>query len=77
MEKGFNLRIDVFKQQLLQVISDSNLPVSIVAYILKDIHNEINELYKQAVMNEYEEIAAAKQEQEEQSSSVEENAEEE
>lgn len=77
MENNFNLKIDVFRQQLLQIISNSNLPVSVVVYIIKDIYNEINDLYKQAVMNEYEESVAAQKEQEEQDNAIKENAEQE
>lgn len=77
MENNFNLKIDVFRQQLLQIISNSNLPVSVIVYIIKDIYNEINDLYRQAVMNEYEESIAAQKEQEEQDNAIEENAEQE
>lgn len=77
MENNFNLKIDVFRQQLLQIISNSNLPVSVIVYIIKDIYNEINDLYKQAVMNEYEESIAAQKEQEEQDNAIKENAEQE
>lgn len=77
MENNFNLKIDVFRQQLLQIISNSNLPVSVIVYIIKDIYNEINDLYKQAVMNEYEESIAAQKEREEQDNAIKENAEQE
>ena len=76
--RGIDLKADNFKNQLIQIISESNLPSSLVMYILKDMLNEVSMLYTQSAAKQYEEFCiAAQKEQEEQSNSVEENAEQE
>lgn len=50
-----NLKIELFKTQLNDVISNSNLPVGIVYLILKDTLNELAILYNQQVNQEYQE----------------------
>lgn len=50
-----NLKIELFKTQLNDVISNSNLSVGIVYLVLKDILNELSILYNQQVNQEYQE----------------------
>lgn len=50
-----NLKIELFKTQLNDVVSNSNLPVGIVYLILKDTLNELSILYNQQVNQEYQE----------------------
>ena len=50
-----NLKIELFKTQLNEVISKSNLPIGIVYLILKDTLNELTILYNQQVNQEYQE----------------------
>lgn len=41
MEKPIDLKTEELKQNLLNVINESKLPVFIVELILKDIYNEV------------------------------------
>ena len=51
-----NLKADNFNSVLLRDIHNSNLPVSTIYYILKDILNEIEMLYHQQADKEYKEF---------------------
>ena len=42
--RGYDLRADNFKTQLLNIINGSNLPSFAVMYILKDTLNEVEEI---------------------------------
>ena len=44
MDKPITLRIQEFQQNLSQVIADSDLPVFIIKYIIKDLNTEIDNL---------------------------------
>lgn len=72
--RGFDLKVEHFNTQLINLINSSNLPVSVIYYILKDTTDELNRLYKQTAEEQYQEFCeAAKQisEEEKQSSSEE------
>lgn len=57
--RGIDLKADNFKTQLISLINDSNLPSSLVMYILKDMLNEVSVLYTQSAANQYEEFCKA------------------
>ena len=46
---NINIQIKQFQQNLIQIIQESQLPVGIVYYILKNQLNEIDGLYKNTV----------------------------
>ena len=48
--------INMFKNNIAQVISTSQLPVSVLYYVLKDVVSEIGEVYQQTLLKESEEI---------------------
>lgn len=53
---NFNLKCDIFKNNLLNIINENQLPIAATYYILKDIFFQIENLYigtiNQAVLNE-------------------------
>lgn len=48
-----NLQIYELVQNLSNLINNSQLPIGIVYYIIKDIYQQMQELYNQQVTNEY------------------------
>lgn len=73
--RGIDLKADNFKNQLIQIISGSNLPSSLIMYILKDMLNEVSILYTQSAAKQYEDFCIAAQQ--EQENAIEENVEQE
>lgn len=61
--RGIDLKADNFKTQLTLVINKSNLPPSLVLYILKDIYYEVNDLYKQSVSKQYQDFCETEKEE--------------
>lgn len=51
-----NLQIEQFKQNLQNLIVQSQLPVGVVSLILYQIENEINKLYLEQVQKELKEM---------------------
>ena len=51
--RGYDLRVDNFRTQLESLINNSGLYPSTVLYLLKDITNEVNSIYNQAVNIQY------------------------
>lgn len=47
-----NKNIEQLRIDISQIITDSNLPVGIVYYVLKDMVNEIGYLYERTVQSE-------------------------
>ena len=63
--RGIDLKADNFKTQLINIINNSNLPPSLIMYILKDIYEEVVSLYNKSVSQQYEEMCEiAKKEKE-------------
>lgn len=53
---SINTAIDIFKNNLTNLIGNSQLPVGIMYYILKDITYEIQEVYNNSVEKERQKI---------------------
>lgn len=51
---GFNTCLNNFKSDMVNTINDSGLPVGIVYYIMKDLFIDIENAYKQTLINEKE-----------------------
>ena len=49
-----------FRQQLEQVINQSGLPIDVIYFVLKDVFNEVVDIYNNEITNE----EAAKQQEE-------------
>ena len=52
MEQGFNTQLNDFKNNLVNTINKSGLPVGIVYYLLKDLLVEVADSYKQTLIVE-------------------------
>lgn len=48
-----NLQIEITKQNLVNDINNSGLPVGVVLYIMKDLVNDLEKNYNQIINNEY------------------------
>lgn len=70
---GLNNQLNNFRKELLEKINDSQLPIGVVYYIVKDIFNDIATAYESAVLNELKEqaIQEAQKLQEEQKEDIE------
>lgn len=53
--KGLDLQVDMYKNNLVNLINNSNLPLSITYFLLKDILVEVENLYTQNVQKQYQE----------------------
>ncbi len=62
---NINLETERLKQTLKLTINNANLPIVIIKYILEDLTKEIQQLYKQNILQS---IQQEKQKTEEQSS---------
>lgn len=47
-----NLKIENFRNSLIDLLNTSNLPVGIVVYIIKDVYNLLIDQYKQILEEE-------------------------
>lgn len=64
--RGINLQIDNFKTEMVNLINESNLPIAVVYYVLKDVFLEVESLYNNTAAAEYQDFCdkAIKEEQE-------------
>ena len=53
MEKSINLQIEDVKNQLYEVINKSKLPISFMYYLMKDLMQDLTDVYNQTLTNEY------------------------
>ena len=45
MQQDINLVIEDFKDKLLDMVNNTNLPVSIIAYVFNDVNRDIQSSY--------------------------------
>lgn len=55
---GFNIYLYNFKNDMVNTINNSGLPVGVVYYIMKDLFNDIQNAYENTLKKEKEEIIA-------------------
>ena len=55
---GINTLINVFKENVSNVINNSQLPIGIVYYVLKDLLSEVEKIYTKSLQKESEERLA-------------------
>ena len=55
MEKPLGLKMGEFKQQISDAITNSELPIYILQYMIRDLYNEVNELARTQSIKELEE----------------------
>lgn len=51
--RGFDLKTEHFKTQLINIINGANLPPAMIFYILKDTLAEVKDLYDNTVSQQY------------------------
>lgn len=49
---NFNTRMELLKQNIVQLIGESELPVGVIYYILKDLFEDITNAYNQSLVLE-------------------------
>lgn len=64
-EIGINTGMNIFKENLVNLIGNSQLPIGVIYYMLKDIFVDIEKLYNETLEKEKEEIIKAQKEKEE------------
>ena len=52
---GINTLINVFKENVSNVINNSQLPIGVVYYVLKDLLSEVEKIYTKSLQKESEE----------------------
>lgn len=53
MERDINLIIEETKQSVINTLNKSNLPISIIYYIMRDLMNETSESYTSYINQAY------------------------
>lgn len=61
----FNLQIEMLKRNLIKSISDSELPIGVVHYIVKDILQDLTETYDEYLNEAYKKLQEENQKEEE------------
>lgn len=56
MDISINTNINIFKENLVNLIGNSNLPIGVTYYILKDIFSEIQDIYNITLEKEKQEM---------------------
>lgn len=59
MNISINTEMNIFKENLINLIGNSQLPVGIIYYIIKDVFLNIENLYNQTLEKENQEIVAS------------------
>lgn len=73
--RGFDLRVDNFKTQLINMLNESNLPISTIMYIIKDVFYDVSAEYNRIVNQQYKDFCEeAKKESEQKAKEEEENS---
>ncbi len=53
--------MEQLKQQLLQVVNQSNLPLEAIYYIVKDFYRDVDDAYRQALQQQMTQARAAQE----------------
>lgn len=53
--------MEQLKQQLLQLVNASNLPLEAIYYVVKDFYRDVDDAYKQALQQQIAQAKAAQQ----------------
>ena len=49
MDENFNIKMLSLKQNIVKLVGESELPVGVVYYILKDLFEDITNVYNQSI----------------------------
>lgn len=58
---GINTLISIFKKNIANVISNSQLPISVLYYVIKDIYRDIEQIYNETLEKELKEVQEEKE----------------
>lgn len=73
--RGFDLKVDNFRTQLINMLNGSGLPISTIMYIMKDVYYDVSTEYNRIVNQQYKDFCEeAKKESEQQAKEEEENS---
>ena len=64
-EISLDLGINAFKDNLINLIGNSQLPIGVTYYVLKDVFNEIQKLYNETLAKEQQELLETLKKEEE------------
>ena len=53
--------MEQLKQQLLQLVNTSNLPLEAIYYVVKDFYRDVDDAYRQALQQQIAQAKAAQQ----------------
>ena len=53
--------MEQLKQQLLQLVNQSNLPLEAIYYVVKDFYRDVDDAYKQALQQQMAQAKAAQE----------------
>lgn len=56
MNLSINTNINIFKDNLINLIGNSNLPIGVVYYIIQNISLELENIYNETLVKEQQEI---------------------
>jgi len=56
MNLSINTNINIFKDNLINLIGNSNLPIGVVYYIIQNISLELENVYNETLVKEQQEI---------------------
>lgn len=61
--RGFDLKVEHLKLQLINLINEYNLPVSVLKLLMQELIQEINALYQKTIDEQYKAFCKAAQEE--------------
>lgn len=53
--------MEQLKQQLLQLVNNSQLPLEAIYYVVKDFYRDVDDAYRQALQQQIAQVKAAQQ----------------
>lgn len=62
---GLNTKINMFKDNLITVIGNSQLPIGVTYYILKDVFQNIEMLYNETLEKEKQDLLSSMEKEKE------------
>lgn len=61
-EIGINTVMQVFKDNLVMTIKNSQLPIGIIYYVFKDVYNDLEKIYNETLEKEKQNILSSMEE---------------
>lgn len=51
-----NLDVEKLRKEIVRAVNNSNLPVSVIYYLMKDLFNDISIMYQQSLLEEQKQL---------------------